>query len=68
MILIISHYPVKLSDQKPRGNWDITFLTRYATLCVQVINKLIDFVDNITSSEATFLSGLVAAGVVEVEK
>ena len=43
------------------------FFICHVIWCVYGINGLRNFVDNIFSSKATFLSSLVAIGLVEVE-
>lgn len=46
---------------------EIELFIYHVTWCAHVINGLLDFVDNLFSSEATSVSSLVAIGLVEVE-
>ena len=66
-LLLISHHPVKYSDQRPCGNEYVAFFIFHMTWCVYVIKKLWNLVDNVPPSEATSMSGLLARGIADVK-
>ena len=67
LLFIVSHHPVTFGGHKSRRNEKITFFVCHVTCCVQVINRLCGFIDNIPSSEAAYLSSLIDIDVVEEE-